>query len=130
MSYQNFKNAFVKCLLWSSATGNHEEPFNSWADETDLASEAMKEIETDCRGFYDHEYKHWSKDNAWTDERAGFDFCLTRNGHGAGFWDRGITDERPDGKPGNLGDYLSDACKPYGTLGLYKGDDGKLYTHN
>ena len=36
---------------------------------------------------------------------AGHDFALTRNGHGAGFWDRGL---------GETGDMLTDECKPYG----------------
>lgn len=39
-------------------------------------------------------------------EHAGHDFWLTRNGHGAGFWDRGM---------GQLGEDLTAACKPYGS---------------
>lgn len=35
----------------------------------------------------------------------GGDFYLTREGHGAGFWDRGL---------GELGDYLTEQIKPYG----------------
>ena len=38
-------------------------------------------------------------------ELAGHDFALTRNGHGTGFWDRGL---------GEMGDMLSEECKPYG----------------
>jgi hypothetical protein len=37
---------------------------------------------------------------------AGHDFWLTRNGHGCGFWDRGLD---------ALGDRLTEACKPYGS---------------
>lgn len=51
-------------------------------------------------------------------ELAGHDFWLTRNGHGAGFWDRGL---------GDVGVTLSAACRPYGESNLYIGDDGKLY---
>lgn len=36
----------------------------------------------------------------------GHDFCLTRNGQGAGFWDRGL---------GHLGEYLTEAAKSFGT---------------
>lgn len=39
-------------------------------------------------------------------------------GHGAGFWDRGL---------GEVGDALSKACEPYGSVDLYVGDDGKIY---
>ena len=38
-------------------------------------------------------------------ELAGHDFALTRNGHGTGFWDRGL---------GDIGDMLTEECKPYG----------------
>ena len=36
---------------------------------------------------------------------AGHDFSLTRDGHGAGFWDRGA---------GRAGEVLTEAAKPYG----------------
>ncbi len=51
-------------------------------------------------------------------EQAGHDFWLTRNGHGAGFWDRGL---------GALGERLSKESKPYGSCDLYVGDDGQIY---
>ena len=38
-------------------------------------------------------------------ELAGHDFALTRNGTGTGFWDRGL---------GEIGDMLTEECKPYG----------------
>lgn len=51
-------------------------------------------------------------------DHAGHDFWLTRNGHGAGFWDRGM---------GDLGERLSKASKAHGGADLYQGDDGKFY---
>lgn len=50
--------------------------------------------------------------------QIGYDFNLTRNGHGAGFWDRGL---------GEAGDRLTDRCRPFGEWCLYVGDDGKLH---
>ena len=44
------------------------------------------------------------------DSRHGHDFWLTRNRHGAGFWDRGY---------GTLGARLTDACRPYGDAYCY-----------
>ncbi|AYD82177.1 hypothetical protein KNU13_gp91 [Gordonia phage Turuncu] len=41
--------------------------------------------------------------NVW--EHFGHDFLLTRDGHGAGFWDRGL---------GDLGDYLTTIADGYG----------------
>lgn len=51
-------------------------------------------------------------------EQHGHDFALTRNGHGAGFWDRGY---------GDIGDALTDACKPYGEHNLYVDADDKIW---
>lgn len=45
-------------------------------------------------------------------------FGVNRNGHGAGFWDRGI---------GAFGDRLSEASKAWGSFDLYVGDDGMIY---
>lgn len=43
---------------------------------------------------------------AGNEEQNGHDFWLTRNGHGAGFWDRGYADE--------IGDGLTAAAKKFG----------------
>ncbi len=42
--------------------------------------------------------------SSWNDEQLGHDFWLTRNGHGAGFWDRG---HEPAGRQ------LSDICRAF-----------------
>ena len=48
----------------------------------------------------------------------GHDLWLTRNGHGVGFWDRGL---------GELGNKLTEACKKLGSHDVYCGDDGFIY---
>jgi hypothetical protein len=57
------------------------------------------------------------------EERMGHDFWLTRNGHGAGFWDRSELDQ------GGLGDRLTTMCKEFGEVYVYLGDDGKVYVN-
>ena len=47
--------------------------------------------------------------DAWTPEQIGHDFILTTNGHGTGFWDRGL----PYGKE------LTELCEPFGTISAY-----------
>lgn len=47
-------------------------------------------------------------------ELFGHDFYLTREGHGAGFWDRGL---------GDLGDYLTRIADSYGSAAELT-DDG------
>jgi hypothetical protein len=46
-------------------------------------------------------------------EQCGHDFILSRNGHGAGFWDRGL---------GERGKRLSESAKPFGECSLYLTD--------
>ena len=52
-----------------------------------------------------------------TPTQAGHDFWLTRNAHGAGFWDRGL---------GRLGDNLTDAAAAWGGFHLYE-HNGELH---
>ncbi|AXQ69622.1 hypothetical protein HOU03_gp146 [Caulobacter phage CcrSC] len=55
----------------------------------------------------------WDYDEA----AAGRDFWYTRNGHGVGFWDRGL---------GEVGDKLSDACR-YSEVYVSFEADGKVH---
>lgn len=54
-------------------------------------------------------------------ECIGHDLMLTRNEHGAGFWDRGL---------GDLGDRLSEAAKVYGSLSVEADEHGNLFAHH
>lgn len=55
-----------------------------------------------------------------TPDMVGYDFYLTRNGHGCGFWDHGL---------GEVGKWLTGIAKPYGEASAYVGDDGILHYH-
>lgn len=92
----------------------------------DLAPETVESIKADCEAFQisnaallDSVYGVTGKyERAPYDaERAGADYWFTRNGHGCGFWDRGL---------GEPGDALSAAARHSGRC-LYRGDDGLLY---
>lgn len=50
--------------------------------------------------------------------QLGVDFWLTSQGHGAGFWDRGL---------GALGEELTRIAEHCGSVDTYEGDDGLLY---
>jgi hypothetical protein len=54
-----------------------------------------------------------------TDEMIGHDFWLTRNHHGAGFWDRTGLEEN--------GDTITKICQGFRELHVIVGDDDKLY---
>jgi len=53
-----------------------------------------------------------------TGTQTGIDFWLSRNGHGGGFFDRGL---------GELGEQLQGAAEAYGVKEVYLGDNGKVY---
>ena len=57
--------------------------------------------------------------------RAGTDFWLTRNGHGAGFWD-GDWDYRDYDEP-DWGHALDKRAKTFGEYDLTVGDDNLIY---
>lgn len=127
-----FVDAYIAAALWSSADDNGD-PFDSWADKSDISPESMAAIRRDCEAFIDANAadlfeafplypssSHVTLDgNAYDpEEYAGHDFWLTRNGHGAGFWDRDL---------GPVGDRLTAACEKLGHLDVYTGDGGKIY---
>ena len=115
-----FTAGYIECALWASIDDDGE-PLDSVYSADDLALEAVKQIEADCRDFQEAQSALLAKaaqDTDYSDDYAGHDFFLTRNGHGAGFWDRGL---------GDIGHQLTAACKPYGSQDLYVGDDGKIY---
>ena len=111
---------FVRGYITAALSTIDEEPGALTFD--DLAPETLARMVKDC--------EEWQADNAallsdayerdYSEEQAGIDYWFTRNGHGAGFWDRGELEE------GKLGDRLSDACRHTG-VDLYEGDDGRLY---
>lgn len=115
MKLDSFTRAYIECALWSS-TDDEGDPLDSFdLDEIDPAT--LAGMVQDCANFQaDERYQEIS--TAWTTEQAGHDFWLTRNGHGAGFWDRGL----------EHGDELSAMAKVYGSVDLYVGDDGMIYS--
>lgn len=113
---KRFFSAYVECLLWSGSDRYTGENFQDQDhDVEDITRDGIKEILSDCESFM-HDACDMIEDDL---SRAGQDFCLTRNDHGAGFW---------DGDWPENGDTLTKMCRPYGTQGLqlYR---GKLYVH-
>lgn len=95
-------------------------------DTSDLAEETLQSMVADCSQFQADNaelLEKWYSECGESEERAGHDFWLTRNHHGAGFWDR-WNSATPQGK---IGDKLSDAAHSFGEVSLYLGDDEKIY---
>lgn len=111
----NFTRAYVNAMFWTECGPDNEELDGK--DYDDLAPETITKIIEDCAGF--EMLNKPLLDKAGDESQNGHDFWLTRNGHGAGFWDRGYPDD--------IGEKLTQACKKYKNINLVLGDDQKLY---
>lgn len=120
-----FIHAYIVAMLWSTAGDHGIESLEDY----EVSPECKARCESDCRTFIDvaaplligytfaiHPAEGCS---AWA--MAGHDFWLTRAGHGAGYWDRGLDD---------IGDQLTALCghgTAFQNLDPYIGDDGLVY---
>jgi hypothetical protein len=107
-----FTRTYFEAMEWTDCNSDNPE----LASATAWAPELIASAVADCTTFQEANTDDLAE--LGNDEQAGVDFWLTRNGHGAGFWDRGN---------GALGDRLAAAAKIYGTVDLYAGDDGLIY---
>lgn len=73
----------------------------------------------DARAFYANESPNMWATGCTDFAQHGHDFALTRNGHGAGFWDRGY---------GEVGERLSESARIYGEHSVIT-DDGPTVTN-
>lgn len=108
--------AYARCALWSSTDGNWE-PLDSLYSFCDLAAGTIQSFKEDCTGFAQSNIELLQLSDMEL-EQIGHDFWLTRNGHGAGFWDRDL---------GESGEKLTEKARVYGEVYLYIGDDGLVY---
>lgn len=114
-----FTIAYIEAALWSSTDNSDESGGNPLDDNygiEDLSPETLASIIEDCQAFQ-RDYAVAIGDEL---ERAGHDFWLTRNGHGAGFWDGDWDDD--------VGKRLTEASDVYGSIDLYVGDDEQIWS--
>jgi hypothetical protein len=102
-----FIQTYTAALIWSS------EPEGELWDASMLAEETVTKIDQDCRKFV---FDAALPSSNYAD--AGHDFALTRNNHGAGFWDGDWVN----------GEVLTKISHTFGECGLYLGDDDKIYS--
>lgn len=109
-----FFSGYTECALWASPGDDGEEDLQAY----DIHPGTLASMRADCAQFIGANCLDLIK-SGLPDENAGHDFWLTRCGHGAGFWDRGL---------GDVGERLSDAAQACGNVDLYVGNDG--YVHD
>jgi hypothetical protein len=115
-----------ECFECAPDDNNSTPPADENYSVDDLAPETQARMVADCEKFQaEHpdaidETNLVNQDSQYNaSERAGHDFWLNRNGHGAGFWDG-------DWKEPAASE-LDAASKAFGSIDLYVGDDGRLY---
>lgn len=116
-----FVQGYIECALWSTndeSTPQGGEPLDDNYGIDDIAPEALAEMREDCEDFMQANAADLEgRDPAY----AGHDFWLTRNHHGAGFWDGDYPDD--------IGRRLTAASDVHGSVDLYVGDDGLIYSY-
>ncbi len=112
--FDRFFDAYVECALWST-TDEDDIPLDKSYTVTDMSAECLGKMKEECTAFLESlEEKHVIVGSGY--ERAGYDFWLTRNRHGAGFWDGDWSEE--------IGKFATELSHGYGECYLYVSDDG------
>jgi hypothetical protein len=88
---------------------------------SDFSSEAIKMATEDCNLFKSRAEESGIQIQPEDLGDFGHDFWLTRNGHGAGFWDK------PEKYEKYGEDTLTDISNQFGTSNVEVGNDGKLH---
>ena len=135
-----FLQGYREAMLWANtleyggdgvADDELGPSLDAHVSDPEIDPETWTQAESDCRGFLEsivsdgilplagdgsilwpyvgHRAAEWSGADL-----AGHDFALTRNGHGAGFWARGL---------GEVGETLSDMAHAYGEVTWVIEDD-------
>lgn len=126
----SFATAYFEAALFTGVEHPHGHPDADSDQRYDLQSDdiepdTLRSMLEDCKAFQTQHAallaQAYTRDGYGGESQAGHDFWLTRNRHGAGFWDRDALDA------GGLGDRLSDAAREFGEFNLYTGDDGGIY---
>ncbi len=131
MKLDEFTTAYIECMLWSTNDESTPEggvPLDENYDIKDIDDNSLRNIIVDCEAF---QRKHADSISCGPENllytllrsvkaQAGHDFWLTRNGHGAGFWDGGWERE--------VGERMSKTCEKMGEVTPCVGVNGKIYT--
>ena len=119
----NAINDYIECALWSS-TDDACNPLDKNYGPDDIAPETRARMERDWYLFCLRADglivdANLMRGQCSAETQAAHDFWLTRNGHGAGFWD-GDWEK-------SAGEKLTALAKKFGGMDLYVGDDGKIH---
>ena len=105
---------YINTALWSSIDCGGA-PLDKNYDYHDVDSAVIEQAKRDIAFFC---LEAGELLDELEDSQVAHDLWLTRNRHGAGFWDRGL---------GEVGQKLTQIAQFMGAVDLYVGDDGKVH---
>jgi hypothetical protein len=117
-------NAYIEAALWSSVD-DEGVPLdkNYKAKNIDpLTKLHMLRDVNQAKFLADSFAPGWKE--YWDNDHFGYDFWLTRNGEGRGFWSRAPTNPSEEGA---IGAKLSTIATSFPAVELYVGGDGVIY---
>lgn len=136
------KNSFFKrslkeyfeCALWTTSEYDENGECLGSLDENfgleDISFQALLQSARELKSFIGlcnsedpeligYYINHLAPDGCDGAESFGYDFFLTRNGHGSGFWDRGNYRDENDQKAGKV---LTELAESFGSADFYVDD--------
>lgn len=119
-----FEQGYIECALWSSMDDSNDqggEPLDQNYSITDIEPDTLDGMIKDCNEFIKANSKEieTALDEGADYSQLGHDFWLTRNRHGAGFWDRDYADELTR-------EALSEAARKCGEVDLFINDNNQV----
>lgn len=85
-SVDSFVRAYLESAEWAGLSDEERQAFEA-AEHPHWSADAVSTAIEECDDFRQENAADLEL-SGLTDEQAGHDFYLTRNRHGAGFWDR------------------------------------------
>jgi hypothetical protein len=109
---------YMIAALWSSTDMDTDEPLDANYSVSDIAPATRERMYKDVKMFIEDNYDAIEASGS-SDEQLGHDIWLTRNGHGAGFFDRGYDKD--------VEEKLENAAREMKSVDLEVGDDGMIH---
>jgi hypothetical protein len=113
----NIVDSYLHAAFWTEEEQIKDNNDDLDLSSTDFSEKSIEESKNDIIMFMEKAGQYL---NNISDDLIGHNFWLTRNHHGAGFWDMKELDEE-------IGEIVTKICHEFKEKYVYLGDDGKLY---
>lgn len=122
-----FLEGYMQCALWSSNDPDKETPLDDVYSVGDIEPDLVAQMAHECAAFLEAQKDDLDRLEILTGRdmgSMGHDLWLTRNGHGAGYWDRYMEAEPADrAEAEQVGKRLSAAAEALGVFDIAPGGE-------